>query len=193
VLPQVRARHVQFWLELVERSDEPYRSRFLAALPPDVRAQAEGAAPATWLPIDLHVKLADVLRATFGVARAHDYYRHAMQASLAGPLFGPLVRTGIRLFGLSPATCVRWAPKAWEASFRNAGTLTGEILAPGRARLVYRDLPSVCMDSDAWIESSQGSAYGVLEMTRAEGLVRIDLGERANGGYSLEIEWTEKS
>ncbi len=109
-----------------------------------------------------------------------------------GPLFAPLVRTAIRLFGLSPATCVRWAPKAWEASFRNAGTLTGEIVEPGRARLVYRDLPSVRMDSDAWIESSQGSAYGVIEMTRAEGIVRIDLGSRARGGYSLEIEWTEK-
>lgn len=192
MLPQVRARHIQFWLELVERCEEPYRTRFFAALPPDVRAQADAAAPGTWLPIDLHVTLADVLHATFGATRAHDFYRHAMQASLAGPLFAPLVRTGARIFGLSPATCVRWAPKAWEASFRNAGTLTGEILEPGRARLVYRDLPNVCMGSDAWIESSQGSAYGVIEMTRAEGLVRIDLTERARGGYSLEIQWTEK-
>ncbi len=192
MVPQVRARHIQFWLELVERSDEPWRSRFFAALPPEVRAQTDAAAPGTWLPIDLHVTLADVLRETFGDARAHAFYRHAMKASLAGPLFAPLVRTAIRLFGLSPATCVRWAPKAWEASFRNAGTMTGEILEPGRARLVYRDLARVCIESDAWIESSQGSAYGVIEMTRADGIVRLDLSERANNGYSLEIEWAPK-
>lgn len=190
VLPTVRARHIHFWLELVERSEEPWRGRFFAALPPEVRAQADAAAPGTWLPIALHVTLADVLRETFGAARAHQFYRRAMQESLAKPLFAPLVRTAVRLFGLSPATCVRWAPKVWQASFRDVGSVTGEILGPGRARLLYRDLPSVCIDSDAWIESSQGSAYGVLEMTETLGVVRIDLRERAQRGYSLEIEWT---
>jgi hypothetical protein len=190
--PLVLARHLHFWLELVGRYEEPWRSRFFAALPAHAREQMDAAAPGAWLPIDLHVTLAEVLRATFGATRAHEYYRHAMPASLGGPLFAPLVRTGVRLFGLSPATFIRWTPKAWDASFRNAGGVTGEVLEPGRGRLIYRDLPAVCIASDAWIESSQGSAYGVIDMTGAKGVVRLDLSERANASYALEVEWTER-
>ena len=191
-VPQVRARHIQFWLELVERYEEPWRGRFFAALPAELRSKALEAVPASFLPIDYHVTLADVLRATLGDARAHDFYRHAIRASLAGPLFAPLVQTAVRLFGLSPATCVRWAPKAWHASFSNAGSVTAEDVGADHGRLVYRGLPRVCIESDAWVESSQGSAYGVLEMTGVRGVVRIDQRERPNGGYALELEWTPK-
>ena len=189
--PTVRARHIQLWLALVERTDEPWRSRFFEALPAELRTRAESSAPEAWVPIDAHVQLAEVLQATFGAARAHQFYRRAMQESLAGPLFAPLVRTAFRLFGVSPSTFVRWAPKGWEASFRNAGTVSGELVGKRHARLVYRDLPSVCMDSDPWIESSQGSAYGVLEMTGKVGVVRLDLRSRPQRGYSLELEWNE--
>jgi hypothetical protein len=66
-----------------------------------------------------------------------------------------------------------------------------EVLGPGRGRLLYADLPTVCTASEAWLDSAQGSAYGALDAMGATGVVRLDKSERARGGMVLEVEWIE--
>ncbi len=187
--PQVRARHLQEWLAAVAREEDPFRARFFAALPARTKAAIDGAASVSWLPVGLHVELADVLHDAFGAARAHAYYRRAFAASLRGPVLGPLLRTGMSLLGVTPATLLRWADKGWSSSFRRCGSLHGEVLGPGRGRLVYRGLPAVCVASDAWLDSAQGSAYGVYDLLRCDGIVRLDKGRRDEGCMQLELEW----
>jgi hypothetical protein len=187
--PAVRARHLQDWLALVAQEPAPYDRRFRERLPPEMVAQIEDVTSGTWLPAAYHVAMADALRDAFGRAREHDYYRRALVESVRRPVLGPLYQVGIRLFGLTPAACLRWASKGWDASFRSCGTLTGELLGEGRGRIVYRGLPSVCTDSDAWMESSQSTIYGVFDLTRTEGVVRLDASGRARGEMVVDIEW----
>ncbi len=189
--PLVRARFCQEWLALIEKEDEPYRSRFFALIPPAMRAQIDGASRVAWIPLAVHVKLADIQLEAFGMVRAHDYYRRAFVASLKNPIFGPLFVTGARLFGLSPGTFVRWAPRGYEASFKGAGQLVGEVVSPNRARLTFSNLPPVCIASDAWIASSQGSAYGMFDVLKIDGIVRFDGRARSEGKILLELEWGE--
>jgi hypothetical protein len=187
--PTVRARHLQDWLALVAREPAPYNQRFRERLPVEIVTEIESVGAGTWLPAGHHVAMADALRDAFGRAREHDYYRRAFGESLRLPVLGPLFQVGLRLFGLTPATCLRWASKGWDASFRNSGTLVGEVLEPGRGRIVYAGLPNVCTDSDAWVESAQSTVYGVFDVTRTKGVVRLDLRGRAEGGMVVEVEW----
>ena len=120
-------------------------------------------------------------------------YRRQFAASLRGPVLRPLVRTGMTLLGVTPASLIRWADKGWDSSFRGCGTLQGELVGPGHGRLVYAGLPAVCTASDAWLESSQGSAYGVYDLMRADGIVRIDKSGRREGRFVIEMEWTTRS
>ncbi len=94
------------------------------------------------------------------------------------------------MLGVSVPSYVRWAPRGWEASFRNAGTLEGRVLGPHHAQLVYSNLPAFCTASDGWLKSSQGSAYGALDVLRVEGIVRLDLSARSTGRMVLDLEWT---
>jgi len=188
--PTVRARFLQEWLGNMESEPTRSRSRFFAALPGEARSTIEGAARTSWLPVDLHVLLADVTSEALGPASAYDYYRRSLSRSLQGPLLGPMLRTATRLLGLTPATCLRWAKRAWDAGFRDSGALEGEVIAPGRGRLVYRGLPAVCTASDAWLDSAQGSAYGLLDLVGATGVVRIDKSRRAEGSLIVHLEWT---
>lgn len=190
--PLVRARLCQEWLTLVGLEEEPYRGRFFARLTDEIRVKIEGASRVGWLPLPIHVHLAEVMLAAFGTVRAHDYYRRAFVSTLDGPLLRPLVRTGARVLGLSPASFVRWASRGYAASYRNVGELSGEVVAPDRARLVFRDLPAVCTASDAWLTSAQGSAYGVYDVLQISGVVRLDTRDRARGGMVLELEWTDR-
>jgi hypothetical protein len=188
--PRVRTRFLHEWLANMENEPSRLRSRFFAALPGDVRSTIEGAARTTWLPVDLHVLLADLTLAALGPVAAYDYYRRSFSRSLQGPLLAPMLRTATRLFGLTPATCLRWANRGWEAGFRDCGGVRGEVTAPGRGRLVYEELPAVCIASDAWLDSSQGSAYGLLDLVGATGVARIDKSRRAERILIVDLEWT---
>jgi hypothetical protein len=187
--PQVRARHLQDWLALVAREPEPCASRFLEILGREMITEVEGAHAQIWLPAAYHVAMADALREAFGPTREHAYYRRAFVASMRMPVFGGLFKVGIRLFGLTPRAFIHWASKGWKVSFRNCGALEGTVLADNRGVLVYSDLPRVCTDSDAWLESAQSTIYGVLDVTRTDGVVRIDMSGRARGEMRVEIEW----
>jgi hypothetical protein len=191
--PLVRAGHLKDWLAFVAREEDPWRARFFAALPEERRRMIESASRVTWLPAALHVELADILARTFGAARAHDYYRRAFARSLRGPFFDPLVRTAVRLLGLTPSTFLRWVHKGWEASFRDCGEVHGESREPGRGQLFYRNLPAVCIASDAWLDSAQGSAYGVYDLVEVQGVVRIDKSRRAEGSMQLDLEWIDRA
>jgi len=191
-VPLVRARFCQEWLAAIAKEEEPYRSRFLARVTGGMREQIEGAARVSWLPISVHVDLSEIQLETFGIARAHDYYRRAFATSLRGPVLGPLMLTAARLLGLSPTSFVRWASHAYDAAFKNAGGVVGEVLGPSRARLVYSSLPQVCTVSDAWMTSSQGSAYGAYDVLGVAGVVRLDTRARAEGRMVLELEWGDR-
>ena len=189
--PLVRAKHVVEWLARMEREEEPWRTRFSDALPAATRAAIEDAPRLGWVPVDLHVELSDIVATAFGPKRAHDYYRRAFTDALRGPIFDALIRTGVRILGVTPSALLKWAHKGWEASFRNCGLVEGRTIAPGRGEMLYTGLPAVCTASDAWLDSAQGSAYGALDFLGVEGIVRIDKSRRAEGAMRLELDWPE--
>jgi hypothetical protein len=135
------------------------------------------------------VRLADVIHEAFGAARAHEYYRRAFARALRLPPFDSLVHTGLRVLGVTPASFLRWSERGWQLSFRSCGGVYGEVLGEKRGRLVYHDLPDVCTASDPWLDSAQGSAYGVFDLLSVTGIVRMDKSARARGGMALELEW----
>jgi hypothetical protein len=185
----VRARHLQAWLAFVEAMEAPYPERFSQHLAADTNKLIREAAPVTWLPARLHAELAEVGLAAFGARRAHEYYRWAFGLSMQGPLFGPLLRAGVAVFGLSPAGFLRWARRGWDLSFREAGSLDGEVIGPGRGRLMYRDVPRELAASNAWVESTASSFYGMLDFTRTTGVVRMVDRDLPAGNFTLELEW----
>ena len=187
--PLVRARYCQEWLDFVSKDDEPWRSRFLERISPDLRATIEGTARVAWAPLAIHVKLAEILVDAYGIQRAHAYYRRAFAASLRGPVLGPLSQSAARLFRITPGTFARWASRGYEASFKHAGFVVGQELGPGRARIEYRDLPGIATGSEAWLQSAHGSAYGAFDFLRVDGIARIDLSGRRAGRLRLDFEW----
>jgi hypothetical protein len=187
--PLVRARHLQAWLAFVEAMEAPYPARFSQHLAADTNELIRTAAPVAWLPARLHAELAEVGLAAFGARRAHEYYRWAFGLSMQGPVFGPLLRAGVAVFGLSPAAFLRWARRGWDLSMREAGTLDGEARGPGQGRLLYRNLPPDLAASNAWVESTMSSFYGMLDFTRTTGVVRMIDRDLPAGNFTLEVEW----
>jgi hypothetical protein len=190
--PEVRAWLLRDWLVRVQGEPDPWRARFFEGLPAATRQTIESSAGAGWLPMALHVELADLMEAAYGPVRAHEHYRRSFATSIRGSMLGPLLRTGTRLFGTNPGTVLRWLHRGWDASFRNGGHARGEVVGPGRGRVVYEGLPEVCTASDPWLDSAQGSIYGSLDVLGYEGVVRLDKSRRAEGRMEASVEWTER-
>jgi hypothetical protein len=191
--PEVRAWTLREWLARVRTEADPWRTRFFDALPASTRETIESSGRTAWLPMAIHVELADIMEAAYGPVRAHEHYRRSFAASLREGVFGPLVRTGTRIFGTTPATLLRWLHRGWEASFRNAGRAAGEVLGPGRGQVVYSGLPPVCTASDPWLDSAQGSIYGSLDAIGFDGVVRVDKSTRNEGRMIISIEWSKRA
>jgi hypothetical protein len=128
--PLVRAGHLQEWFDNLRREHDPWRAAFFSALPAEVLEDVERAASLDWLPVRYHVHFADLMLGAFGPVRSHEYYRRAFAAALRGPFFWPIVRTGVRLLGLTPATFLRWCGRGWEASYKHCGPFTASRWGP---------------------------------------------------------------
>jgi hypothetical protein len=194
--PLVRARFVQDWLSRLADEPDPWRSRFFIALDrrdPGARHAIRRAPGVGWVDFRYHVLLADVMAETLGLQRSHEFYRRGFVASLSTPILGPLIKSGTRLFGFTPALFCRWYAHGWQVCTRDAGQAAGELVGPARGAITYTALPSVCARSDAWLNSAVGSAYGVLDAMGLTGLVRQDLSRRGEGIMRLDVEWSPRA
>jgi hypothetical protein len=189
----VRARHMQVWLDNMNHEEDPWRQHFFTLLPADVKREIEAAARLDWVPAAYHALFADLVAAAFGPVRSHEYYRRSIARELRSPFWEGVVRTGVRLLGLNPGSFLRWAAKGWESSFRNCGVLRGEVVAPMRGRLLYEGLAPVLADSDAWLDSAQGSVYGVFDLCGVSGVARLDKRGRGEARLVVELEWLERN
>jgi len=88
----------------------------------------EAAGRIAWIPLGIHMEVCDALRAEVG----DPFYRHYFGAtSLAAaklPLFRPLVDGFAQLFGATPISTIKAAPRVWNAIFRDVGSLRVKAL-----------------------------------------------------------------
>lgn len=143
----------------------------------------------TWLPMELDVAFADELLTSLGAPAAHQFYVDFTLATFGGSIIGPLVQGAIRLSGATPGVAIKWWPRGWEGLFRNAGKLSGELIADEHARLTYVDLPRMCVQSSAWVDSLRSALHAALALCEAGGNVTIHP-ELALRRVHCDLTWT---
>jgi hypothetical protein len=187
--PAVRAKHLQLWLATARRrlpSSEV--ADFAKRIPGPLLVDIERLTGPTWLNMELDVAFAEAMREAIGPSSVHRFYIELTLATFGGPLVGPLVRRAIRLSGATPGVATKWWPRGWAGLFRNCGSLSGEVLAPGRAQLVYAELPRACVASPPWVDSLRSALCAVFELCRVGGDVRLrpDVSRRR---VQLDVDW----
>src|SRR5512136_1883823 len=118
-LPVVRGRHLKALVAALERW--PGGPRSLALLPPETLPLIGGAGGLDWLPLAEDLRLTRAVYDGLGVAGADHFFRAYTLDSFEGPLLRTLVATGVRIFGLDPASFARWVPRGWNVIYRDAG------------------------------------------------------------------------
>jgi hypothetical protein len=187
--PAVRAKFLQQWLTFPEQF-EPASAARLARLVNDEKRHAIQAAHAlVWLPMTLDIEVVDAVAHAVGAQRYAELTRAFFLELMLRPPLGALLELGTKLMGLSPEAFLRWWDKGWGAVYRNCGRVGGYVDDERRGRVLYRNMPRLCLQSDAFVEAVVGTAYGVYALTGVEGVVRVTQRRVDQGELDLELEW----
>src|SRR5512147_664766 len=149
--PLVRARHLKSTLAAVDRTAA--RDAVRGALPPGLAAAIEAANGFDWLPAVKDVALVHAIHGALGDAEHDAFSRGVILEAFEGPLLGPLITIGVRLFPGGLMAWAHWIPRAWALVFRECGEWKIDGIGPGAVDMQLRWLPPICVQDPVWPRS----------------------------------------
>ena len=149
----------------------------------------EAAGRIAWIPLGVHMEICEALRAEVG----DPFYRHYFCAtSFAGArlaLFRPLVDGFLQLFGTTPLSTIKAAPRVWNAIFRDVGSLRLKALLPKSAEATIVGLDPSLRTSETFSIGVQGAFEAGIAFVGSRGFVGIDTSALQEGRTRFHVRW----
>ena len=188
--PAVRVNWTRLVLKTLANWGSQTKGRVLDRLPAQSRAAIDGAGPIAWLDLEHHRLVCEAIRDVLGDP---DYRAHFCDATVHSgrmPLFRPLVQGFLRLFGPTPASTVRAAPRAWSHIFRDLGrfgvgeegdrTIDAEVVS----------LHPALRRTETFALGVQGAFDACMEFVDYDGGTKLDTSEIDAGVLRYHVHWT---
>jgi hypothetical protein len=157
-----------------------------AAAIQEVRATSSLA----WLSLATHLQILEALERVGTVAMVEDVNAHMMVLLADKPILRPLKEAAFRRTGASPSRLLHLAPSIWPLLVRGVGTVVYE--PTGELSGVYRllSLPPAGL-VPAWTHAIAGSLRGVIEVSRCDGTITLQVDEKAKT-FSVTLQWKSR-
>jgi hypothetical protein len=94
------------------------------AIPADTLEFIQSSLPSTWIPLERDRHVIRAIIEVHGEAGAQRCWREMMVEHTNTPLLRGVVRTSRTLFGATPGSVAKMAPKAWQHVYRDVCKLT---------------------------------------------------------------------
>lgn len=165
-------------------------ARLREELPADTLDPIESASRVQWIHLRHHTRLNDSALDILGRARYQQAWRRAMLLSVESKTLRATVTGALRLFGATPASLMKLAPRAWDLLAREAGKLTANM-DPDRSngRLTVTDFPVEYFRSASFAEGLVGVIESFLDICETTGEVTLTSNTPAVGRAVYEITW----
>lgn len=190
--PAVRAKILQHWLAFAEGYDATSAARLAPLLSARKRATIRDTASLAWLPMALDIEAVDAVAEAMGPKRFSAFARAFFLEIMPRPPLSALFDLGTKLMGLSPESFLKWWSKGWDAVYRDCGTVRCVFDGSSRGRLVFENMPRMCLASEAFVELQVCAAYGIYTLAGTSGVVRVGALDPKAGTLELVLEWRQK-
>jgi hypothetical protein len=171
--PSIRAAVSKNFVDALDRLEPGLGGRVLATVADADRSRVEAALRIDWLPLEVHLSLNEAAREVAGAGTYARAWTAAMIHTFEQPILKPIVEAGVRLFGLTPLTFARLAPRAWDLLVRDAGALTTTIESSHRARIAVDHFVPELLKSDTFFVGMVGVFDSFFTITRTAGTVTL--------------------
>ena len=188
--PLYKATLTKTLLESMLALEPSERDLVLAELDPAEVERISSAAKTDWLPAGVQARLDRAVYTALGRDRLIDWVRNYTREASEIPVFAPIARGALTLFGGGPAGGLRILPKTWGFVARNCGRCLVEKRDEG-ATVSYVDLPEV-MRTEWFVAAGKGGLLGLLEFVKASEIeVEIDEASLGSGDVHYVVRWRE--
>lgn len=161
--PQTRARFAHSTQEEVLRLP-PYECDAIRSRTGPVWERIAETPPVGWLDEATYNTLTESIRAVLGDAAMTRLYRRLGRRLISNPSFQSFLESVIRVFGLSPHTLLKAAPRGRDSVVKDSGTLEYEFVSPSCARLHLRGFPPSTFASGTTVILLSGTWLGLLDV-----------------------------
>lgn len=187
--PTVRASHVKEDLEALAKLGAGVEAEVRARLPRALLDQLAESARSDWIPIDLNVNVVEAVHAVAGEAGLRLWGRESFLLSLTS-FFRPLLQTITALFDPTPPAICRFAPRAWLATYRDAGAVQLLDIGEHQLQVALVDFPEP-LRRRPFLIAFAGTFEATYVFCAYSGEVKIvPLIDGANPGF--EVSWRRR-
>lgn len=151
-------------------------------------AAIERAARTDWLPAAVEADLDNAIFEELGADRLTQYVHEYTVRAADFPIFTPIARGAMNLFGGGPKAMLKIIPKTWGFVARHCGVCS-YAEKHGAVIVSYEALPEV-MRTPAFVAASKGGLTGVMDFVRAKGVtVETDSRSIGSGTVRYTVRW----
>jgi len=181
--PLIRALNVRRALAEVSVLSQAQQTKVRASMSPASLHTLETTKDVGWVDLAISAELNEALYAVMSVADYRRWSRQMASHVLKRSMVSGMVETALRLFGVTPQGVLKMAPRGWEATYREAGTVHVAALTPTSARITLTHLPAM-MHTPSYLETIAGGLETVFDLCKVTG--RIDI-ERQTAGDTVQM------
>lgn len=189
--PAIRAHYAKLALRRLRAFPEARRNEVRERVGADVIAALRDADSLDWVAATTIVAVCDAIYDVLGETTAREFWTDLMRDSYDHGILKPLTMMAGSSVGASAvAGLLKTAPKAWELSSQQCGSL--ELVdAPGGVKLRSRDLPPEILHSRGFLCVFYGACRAMLDLMKSRGKLEIYAHEvegQPQLGFSIEFE-----
>ena len=178
-------------MAIVDALPAAERAHVRARIGASTFARLDNAAPLEWLPAEIHAEVIEALRERVGPQRYRELYADMTLDGLNRPLFGPLARAAVGMFGRSAVGLERVFPRGWGLIARGCGRIRMLSAGRGRAVMLLESMPSIFSRTDTYALGFAGAFDACGVFAGSVGTCRVDVSELNEGRVRYELAWDE--
>lgn len=186
--PRVRASWCKLVVGTIKRREGPVRARLLDRLGL-VRRRIRPLGITAWAPAEVLLDLDRALVDVLGPRGARELWCDNLLEAMDSALLRPIISTSLRLYGDSPASLLRMAPRIHGLVSENCGALELGRVADGEVDLVLRGLPRALRERPGLRRAYLASCDASLVRLGLHGEV-VEVDRELDAGVTrIEVRW----
>jgi len=186
--PRVRASWCKLVVGTVKRRRGPIRAQLLDRLH-FVRRRIRPLGITAWAPAEVLLDLDEALVDVLGRVGARELWCDNLLEAMDSALLRPIISTSLRLYGDSPASLLRMAPRIHGLVCQGCGVLELDRVGEGEVDLTLRGMPPAIRDRAGLRRAYLASCDASLARLGLHGeVVEVDA-ELDAGVTRIQIRW----
>lgn len=145
------------------------------------------AIPNSWIAVEFDRHLVSAIYEVHGPVFGPQCWRDLMQTHVESPPLKGIVTMSVRLFGLSPAGILRFAPRVWKHNYRDFCELESHEVDEKHASLVFRDVHPDVFAVPAYAVCVKSVFEGLCDVV---GGAEVEMSEDADSlSWTMQVRW----